>query len=235
MKREELIDMAKYIQFPYNNEIYKDYYETVNPIKLPIIKNGNVLYKGMPKDNGHHYTTEYTYKYVLPTIDKLLNFSFSLDDFNLINVNNGKYDLSYIRPKTNDRYTIIDFTNNNIQTGEYNILFNQEFFKNPLYRELYRYPHTCSKIVNETSKSSRVIMVSGDSQMIPSINPLTKYFKEVWYFDNRTGYFKENGCYTFYKEKFKSFSETYKDTIFTDVIIGCYCRELDWYEYWNLQ
>ena len=142
MKREELIDMAKYIQFPYNNERYKDSYETVNPIKLPIIKNGNVLYKGMPKDNGHHYTTEYTYKYVLPTIDKLLNFSFSLDDFNLINVNNGKYDLSYIRPKTNDRYTIIDFTNNNIQTGDYNILFNQEFFKNPLYRELYRGIHT---------------------------------------------------------------------------------------------
>lgn len=32
MKREELIDMAKYIQFPYNNERYKDSYETVNPI-----------------------------------------------------------------------------------------------------------------------------------------------------------------------------------------------------------
>ena len=79
-------------------------------------------------------------------------------------------------------------------------------------------------------------MISGDSQMIPSINPLTNYFKEVWYFDNRTGYIKneETDEFEFHKDKFVSFSETYKDIYFTDAIIQLYCRDLKWYEYWNL-
>ena len=80
-------------------------------------------------------------------------------------------------------------------------------------------------------------MISGDSQMIPSIVPLAHYFKEVWYFDNRTGYYKEkpSGPFVFHKDEFKSFSENYKDVIFSDVLIECYCRELNWYEYLNLQ
>lgn len=78
-------------------------------------------------------------------------------------------------------------------------------------------------------------MITGDSQMIPSIAPLAHYFKEVWYFDNRTGYFKNKGEYEFHEEKFESFCNTYKDVIFTDVLIECYCRDLNWYKYWNLQ
>ena len=50
----------------------------------------------MPRDNGHHYTTAYTYKYVLPTIGELLDFDFSINDFDLVSVDNGIYDLSYI-------------------------------------------------------------------------------------------------------------------------------------------
>lgn len=237
MRREEIISKAKYIQFPFNNEEYREYYNDRDVIKLPIIPEGGVLYTGMPKDNGHHYTTKYTYNYVLPTISKLLGFNFSLNDFNLVNVNNGKYDLSYIKPKSKDTYTVLCFDTGNGLTGDYKCLFNPVFFKEPLYRELYRYPHRCSRIINNTTKSTRKLMISGDSQMIPSIVPLAHYFKEVWYFDNRTGYFREekSGPLIFHSDKFISFENTYKDVIFTDVLICCYCRELDWYEYWNLQ
>ena len=83
----------------------------------------------------------------------------------------------------------------------------------------------------------RTLMISGDSQMIPSIAPLAHYFKEVWYFDNRTGYYKEdpNGPFIYHENEFRSFAHTYKDMVFSDVLIECYCRELSWYEYLNLQ
>ena len=218
------------------NETYNDY-SSRDVVKLPIIKEGNVLYTGMPRDNGHHYTTAYTYKYVLPTIGELLDFDFSINDFDLVSVDNGIYDLSYIKPKTLDNYTIINYTDKERFNGDYKVLINPNFFKKPLYRELYRFPHKCSRIINNTSTSTRKLMISGDSQMIPSIAPLAHYFKEVWYFDNRTGYYKEkaSGPFVFHKDEFKSFSENYKDVIFSDVLIECYSRELSWYEYLNLQ
>lgn len=232
MTIDEIVKKAKYIQFPYNNEEYKDYYVERNPLRLPIVKDKEVLYTGMPKGNGHHYTTEYTYKYVLPAVANLLDFNYSMDDFNLVKTMNGEYDLSYIKPKRRESYTIICFDTGNGTTGDYNILLNPEFFKTPLYRELYRYPHRCSRIVNNTIKSNRKLMISGDSQIIPAIAPLAHYFKEVWYFDNRTGWIKNK---VFIEGKFISFANRYKNVIFTDVLIECYCRNLNWYEYWNLQ
>ena len=80
-------------------------------------------------------------------------------------------------------------------------------------------------------------MVIGDSQSIPDIPYLAMHFREVWYFDNRTGYYKDmqSGEFIFHKNEFKSFAKTYENTEFTDVLIECYCRDLDWYQYWNLQ
>lgn len=232
MTIKEVVNNAKYIQFPYNNEEYKDYYNERNPLRLPIIKDEEVLYTGMPKGNGHHYTTKYTYTYVLPAISKLLDFKFSMNDFKLVKVINGKYDVSYIKPKKKESYTVFCFDTGNGIRGNYDILLNPEFFKEPLYRELYRYPHRCSRIINNTTRSTRKLMISGDSQMIPSIAPLAHYFKEVWYFDNRTGWIKNK---VFTESKFVSFRKNYKNVIFTDVLIECYCRDLNWYEYWNLQ
>ena len=236
MTIDEIVKKAKYIQFPEMNETYSDY-SSRDVVKLPIIKEGNVLYTGMPRDNGHHYTTKYTYDYVLPTLAKILDCPYTLDDFEFVKVDNGVYDLSYIKPKSNDKYTIICYTDDSGYTGDYKVLINPNFFKKPLYRELYRFPHKCSRIINRTSASTRKLMISGDSQMIPSIAPLAHYFKEVWYFDNRTGYYKEkpSGPFVFHKDEFKSFSHTYKDVKFSDVLIECYCRELSWYEYLNLQ
>lgn len=237
MKLEELVKKAKYIQFPYLNQEYKLIYEERHPIKLPILRNQEVLYTGMPKSNEHHYTTKYTYDYVLPVLNGLFNFSYSRSDFNLVNVKNGNWDLSYLKPKVKENYSVLCFDTSEKFFGDYTILIDPIFFKEPLYRELYIFPHSCSRIINHSSRSDRKLMISGDSQMIPSIAPLAHYFREVWYFDNRTGWIrdKETKQYMFCENKFRSFSDKYSTIEFTDVLIECYCRKLDWYEYWNLQ
>ena len=237
MTIKEVVKQAKYIQFPYNNESYKTDYDEKNPVKLPIIPGENVLYTDMPKGNGHHYTYKYTYDYVMPAISKLLGFKYSKDDFNLIETFNGEYDLSYLRPKEKETYTVICYETGEVVRGNFGALMDPVFFEEPLYREIYRFPHSCSRIVNHTTKSERKLMVSGDSQMIPAIPVLAHYFKEVWYFDNRTGYGidKKTGRHVFNEKKFKSYRNRYRPIIFTDVLVSFYCRSLDWYEYWNLQ
>ena len=236
MTLQEIVAKAKYIQFPYNNETYKEIYGERNPERLPILPGEDVLYKGMPRDNGHHYTTDYAYRYVLPLIDSLLNFGFSVGDFEKVSVCNGVYDLSYLNPKEADRFSVECFDDGVCVEGGYDVLFDPSFFENPLYRELYRFPHRCSRIVNLGGGNGRRLMVSGDSQMIPSIAPLAHYFGEVWYFDNRTGYRKDaDGKYEFDGKKFRSFGGKYSYLHFTDSLIECYCRCLEWYEYWNLQ
>lgn len=234
MKREEIISKAKYIQFPFNNETYRNRYASVDAVRLPIV-DGNVLYSDMPDNNKHHYTTKYTYEYVLPVVADMLGFSFGMNDFNLVECN-MQWDISYIVPKREYEYELFCYTKDKHITGNYIELFNPVFFRTYTYRNLFRYPHTCSRIINKTLESDRKLMISGDSQMIPSINPLTNYFKEVWYFDNRTGYIKNEKTdeFEFHEDKFVSFSETYKDIDFTDVIVQLYCRDLKWYEYWNL-
>ena len=73
--------------------------------------------------------------------------------------------------------------------------------------------------------------------MIPSIAPLANYFKEVWYFDNRTGLKVDMTCRknTMIYENIRNFSDTYKDIIFTDAIIELYTNPLDWYIDINLR
>ena len=65
---------------------------------------------------------------------------------------------------------------------------------------------------------------------------MSRYFREVWYFDNRTGYIKnpETGDFEFHEDRFVSYSANYAGTVFTDAVMQLYCRDLNWYEYWNL-
>ena len=44
----------------------------------------------------------------------------------------------------------------------------------------------CSRIVNKTTTSNRILVLSCDSQMIPIIPVLSCYFKEIWALDNRS-------------------------------------------------
>ena len=237
MKINDILTNAKYICFPYRNTTFgKKYNNCGKDIHfLPIIKDRDMLYSKM-QGNEHHYTTEYTYKYVLPLIDKLLNFGFNMNDFNLIPLKLEIGDISYITPKKEIDYNITCFNDNITFDGHYMDLFDEKFINAPSYRLLNRFNHKCSRIINNTTDSKRILMISGDSQSIPSIAPLSYYFKEVWYFDNRTGYIKnpETNEFEFCEDKFVSYADTYKDTTFTDVLIQLYCRDLKWYEYWNL-
>ena len=70
MKKEDILEKAKYILFPYMNKIYDEsYLSLVNStiIKLPIIKddNNDIMYDKMPT-NKHHYTMYYHINYVIP-------------------------------------------------------------------------------------------------------------------------------------------------------------------------
>lgn len=236
MTRDEIIRKAKYIVFPYRNNTYSNYYKDIDAKYAPIIPDGSVLYSNM-KGNEHHYTTEYTYKYVLPLIAELLGFKFDMNDFDLIDCKQPEWDISYIVPKQKYEYEIFNYVNDEHNSCDYMGLFKPTFETTHTYRELYRYPHQCSSILNKTLQSERRLMISGDSQIIPSINPLTNYFKEVWYFDNRTGYYKDEGNDkpTIHENEFTSYSDFYKDVNFTDVLMQCYCRKLEWYQYYNLQ
>lgn len=237
MKRKDILDIAKYICFPFHNEKYREKYDNIEREVhfLPIISDDNVLYDKMP-GNEHHYITAYTYTYVLPLLESLLHFGFDMNDFDLVPLKHETGDMSYLFPKKDGRFTLTCFTDSETVRGTYKDLFEPVFFTKPSYRPLYRYHHRCSRVINHSVHNDRKLMISGDSQSVPSIAPLCYYFKEVWYFDNRTGYKKnpETGEFVFYKEKFKSFCDKYKNTVFTDSIIQLYCRNLSWYEYWNL-
>lgn len=237
MTKEEIVSIAKYICFPYRNRVFGEKYDNCgrDVHRLPILEDVDALYSDMP-GNEHHYTTDYTYRYVLPLIDSLIGFGFSMDDFELVPLVLETGDLSYIVPKKNIEYTVTCFTDNVTFDGGYMDLFSEKFAESPSYRLLNRYNHKCSRIVNRTTDSERVLMVSGDSQSIPSIAPLSYYFKEVWYFDNRSGYVKnpDTGVFEFHGDRFVSYADTYRDVVFTDAIMQLYCRDIDWYEYWNL-
>ena len=232
MNSTEILNKAKYIQFPRYNESYVEYNVNKHIDKLPIINDKEVLYVKM-LTNGHHYTTEYHRNYVLPLLSKIFNFKYNINDFNLISVITDDGDLTYLRPKNNNLYKIKKFINNenNIEhTGEYEILINPDFFINPSYRSLYRYTHSCSRIINLNIDNDKKLFISGDSQMVPTIPVLSNYYKEIWYFDNRTG--KHDNIIN--RENTIKFCENFKNVFFDDVLIELYTNPIWWYTEINL-
>ena len=240
MTNKDILNKAKFIQFPYNNSMYIKRYDNlnINIHKLPYFKDKEYLYKKMDK-NGHHYTTEYHRNYVLPLLNELFNFQYNINDFKLIETITDKGDLTYLRPKKDYNYKILCFTTKEIYEGKYEILLNPDFFNNHnlTYRLLYRFPHMCSRIINLDINNNKKIFISGDSQMVPTIPVLSTYYKEVWYFDNRTGWkynlTSNNNEMIF--NKIKPFSQFYKNTNFDDVLIELYANDFSWYTDINLR
>ena len=210
----------------------------INIHKLPFFKDKDYLYSKMKK-HEHHYTTEYHRNYVLPLLNDLFNFQYNIDDFNLIKTITNKGDLSYLRPKKDYNYKILCFTTKEIYEGKYETLIQPEFFNNQhiTYRLLYRFPHMCSRIINLDINNNKKIFISGDSQMVPTIPVLASYYKEVWYFDNRTGWkynlTTNNNEMIF--NKIIPFSQYYKNTKFDDVLIELYVNDFSWYTDVNLR
>lgn len=208
MSKEEIIKKAKVIVFPSNENTYG-----VNDDNYVLLSLNATRYVGF-QSNEHHFTTEYHYKEVLPKIDSIFHFGFNIDDWNkvsnIINKNNKKFDLSYLKPKIDKSFIATDLINDVDYRGNFNILrFNDNVKKltwTSEYHKLYAFPHWCSRIVNMEENNGRKLLVIGDSQMIPSITILCYYYKEVWYIDNRYN----NNIYDKYM----------KNEDFDDVLIG---------------
>ena len=226
MNRQQLLDKAIYIQFPINQyEKYKIYEGVKNINYLPI--HDSMLYKGVPA-NEHHYVFDYSYKFVLPLLGQLCNFKFNKNDFilkvNRKTFNEKTYSFSYLIPKQKYKYKVTSFEYGTSFIGEADkLMFNPDIAKTwaTEYHKIVPFPHSCFKIINLSLKSNKKILISGDSQMLPSIVPLTSYFKEVWYYDNRT-------------DPHISHESTYKNVNFDYVIIALYRQPIEKYTTINL-
>lgn len=203
MTREEILAIAKYIQYPFTKTLYYTYDINVDIHKLPLPAD-NQMYDNWEM-NHNHFTTEYHRQYTIPLLCELLNLNYNENDF-IIDERKSKnnFDISLLKSKQDyvyeiygytrdehfDNLTFQDITHSNICTTE--------------YHGLYKYPHECSRLINKTINNNRKLFISGDSQMIPDISFLSCFFKEIFYFDNRNGL---------------NLSHTWKDITFTNALI----------------
>lgn len=189
---EYLISHGTFIQLPFNGE-YLDYSKYNSDItKFPI--EDDSTYKTWAL-NAHHFKPFYHIKHTLPILNMMFDFGFDLSHFdNIKRTSKDGYDISYLKPKNNFLFNVYWYTRN-----EVTILVNYDFLiscnlekreKDGIgnvteYHAQYRYPHSCSRIVNNTIDNNRILFISGDSQFIPIVPVLACYFKEVWMYDNR--------------------------------------------------
>lgn len=185
MTKRDILNKAIYICYPLDYDRYVNYNVEGKTIhRLPLPPKG-MMYDRWPR-NENHFINPYHRKYSLPLLEKLLKFGYKEDDFFLQERYSGGFDISMLHPKKKFSFDVYGYNR-----GEYkeNITFDEliQGKEGELteYHLLYRYPHECSRIINKDVDSNRILLVSGDSQMIPDISVLACYFKEVWYFDNR--------------------------------------------------
>lgn len=246
MTRKEIIANAKYIQFPYINEIYKELYKEVSPVLVPLADGYDPLYSDSVNDK-HHYTTKYHRNTVLPLLESMYGFGYDKNDFRIEPLVCEDGDYSYLVPKKKMKFDIYRYDINPVSVDygvSYTDLMSKERLSgkgNHRYWGLYRYAHACSRIVNrDLPESGRTLFISGDSQILPDIPVLACYFREVWYFDNRTGYYTtprdEYGNYSIKWDADKHIEcrNHYKGKKFTDILIQLYSAGLERYHKWNI-
>lgn len=136
-----------------------------------------------------------------------------------------------------NQYTIYGYEYDEIHDCEYDGLlsFGIKKQRSP-YHDLYRYPHSCSRIVNHSVKNGKRLFVSGDSQILPSVPMLSCYFEEVLYSDNRTGQlgFHFNGLLLDYNTT-RSFKQFYDEIDFTHALFALYSKPINYYTEINLK
>ena len=204
MNREEVLDKAKYIQFPSNPYVYKNFPASIKTNKLPI--GMEYMYFGWNK-NENHFRTSYHKDFVLPMLNELFSFGLNMNDFYIDSRFCDTYDISMLHPKKEYKFDVYRFKDD---TKEENISYDDLITSKQTgkwitdYHKLYRYPHECSIVANRTINNNRKLFIIGDSQMIPDIGPLSCYFKEIWYMDNRDRI---------------HINDKFKDLVFDDILI----------------
>lgn len=217
---EKLLDKSKRIEFPYfdgESVLYRN--SDSDEIRLPVVE--NCRYSGW-KSNSHHYTTKYHREIVLPSLDGMFCFGYSVSDFVIENqsvkIGESIFDLSHVVPVDDVHFRITHLVDGKQSEGGFDVLRGRKsdirwFYGPTSYHSLYRYPHSFSRVDNLDSGNGRSLLVLGDSQMIPSIPVLCRYYGSVTYVDNRYGA----------NAKGKVSSE------FDDVLIAAYNKPFDYY------
>jgi hypothetical protein len=220
MTKQELLDKAHYIQYPLLDGRYNNY-DVPNLIKLPVGQSGFMYSKWV--GNEGHFTMEYHRLHTIPLLCKLLNIDYKQDEFTLVEKHFGDNDISMLHPKNEYRYEIYGFERNEHfdDLSFDDIISSDATWKGITeYHKLYKYAHECSRLINKTIDTDRILFISGDSQLIPIISFLSCFFKEIWYIDNRTGI---------------KLADKWADTKFTDVLVEFNNREKTDYTNKNFQ
>lgn len=223
MNKQQLIDAGKYIQFPNSTTGYRNYGELPGSPVITRLPLTDRMYTNWGL-NYNHFHTSYHIDTVLPVISEVLSVPFSRDDFDIDErkSNNG-FDISVLKWKSDAVFDVYGLSTHETFTDvNYDFLTTCHIQYPGIteYHKLYRFPHKCSRVINKTISSDRMLFISGDSQMIPDIPPLACYFREVWFMDNRDN---------------RSFSELYKNIEFTDVMFELNNNDISFYLDLNLK
>lgn len=206
MTKQELLDMAKYAVLPNGKEY------SINAFMLP----DGEQYKGWNL-NTHHYTTKYHRECLLPALQSLLNFEVDYSSYFVKEAFSGDFDISNWYPKKDFTFNTYCINDGEVMQGAtFDTLTENNYNTKDItdFHRLFRYAHKCSQVVNLGGGNGRTLLISADSQMIPSIPILCTIFKELWYIDNR--------------EK-KNIWSHIKDIPFTDVLVLLNWNKLEFY------
>lgn len=187
MTNEEILNNAKYIQFPLLGGSFQDYSQCGKDIvKLPLTKDDQYLTWQM---NQHHVKTMSHFHKIMPVLSDLLKFNFNENDFHIVNEMEGNHDVSYPYPNKEYRYDIRSLYRDekfvNVPYEEFFVPTNSQRGIITKYHKLYKYAHESSTVENLTNRNGRRLFILGDSQTIPLIPILSIYFEHISYLDNR--------------------------------------------------
>lgn len=174
---------AVVVRFPHYGKSYKSYGLRIDH-DMPLT---GETYAGW-RANDNHYTVGYHRETVLPGLGGLLGFPFREEDFVREERRSPEgFDVTMPFPVKDFVYDVECFTTGERMGGAgYGDLVHCGPGYSD-YHRLYRYGHMCSRLVNRSLDGGETLFISGDSQMIPDIMPMSAYFREIWYFDNRDG------------------------------------------------
>ena len=158
--------------------------------------------------NNHHFKPEFYNKYVFPVLFKeLLGKTFEQNEYTKVEMFDGQYDVSYLKPKNNLKFHV--WCNQNHTYGDFSTLMvgpeSCITKPNTLFHDRYVGGHTVCRIINESADNDYKLFISSDSHMIPAIPILACNFREIISSDNRSGFGEYKPEYDYLYED-KSFS-----------------------------
>ena len=225
MSREELVGMAKVIEFPSQNHTYLNYGHVGKEIhKLEFDKD---LFYNDWRLNEHHIKPYGHFCVTIPKIAELLGLHYNPANYHFVEKYSGKYDISMPHPNNDVKVDIIPHNDipeqvviENADWSEVLVSWKQPPISD--YHGLYKYAHMSSTIINRSYdwKEDKTILILGDSHMIPVVPILIPCCRQITYIDNRNN--------TPIYDKISGYR-------YTDVLINLYDKPWSYYTQQNLR